>query len=534
MVFLLPEFRLQLVRTMSSARKPYTLFLINPRQKHVNYYAQSVLGKMLGKRRFMFPLAIPTLAALTPPHYNIRIVDEETESLPAGEVPDVVGISTLSSTIIRAYEIARHYRSLGSKVIMGGAYASYMTEEVLQHADTVVVGEAEGLWQQCLDDFENNRLKPVYRTMQYCGFNTQPPPRWDLVGKGHIFQAGVQVSRGCPYDCEFCVVTRLFGHKMRYREIDDVIRELKSLPVKQVFFIDDNLTVNRKYIRELLPRLAPLNISWSCMSSIEIGSEPDLLKQMADAGCFNILIGFESMNPDSLSETGKKHNRGTLVYRDAIENIHKAGIHITASFAVGFDNDRLDEFGRIADFAAETGLSYINLNLLGAPPGSALFERLKAENRWPDISPDHRSGLFPSIDYLNFSRISLFDHYISSITRIYSFQEIYKKARILFGSGNFTTPYHGKVPSRLFILRMILIVLVNFLFTADPWRRRLFFYFMKLIPARRVSPDKAFSYMVSMLSYHRHIRNINRNIQMYREIILSYPEKVKHTETVEC
>ena len=281
--------------------KRYTLFLISPRQRFVNYPAHSEMARMFGKRRLMIPLALPTIAALTPDHYNIRIFDEEIETIPKNLKPDIVGITTLAATGKRAFELGDYYRSLGSKVIYGGPYASFMQEEALKHGDCVIAGEAEGKWEQALADFEHGFLKPVYESQNYVEYKTQKPPRWDLVNMNRIFQVAIQVSRGCPFNCDFCLVSKNFGRKMRYRDIDNVVAEIKAAPSKYFFFVDDNLTINKKYAKELMRAIIPLKISWGCMCSLDVATDEELLNLMAEAGCFNILVGFESLNPASLA-----------------------------------------------------------------------------------------------------------------------------------------------------------------------------------------------------------------------------------------
>lgn len=504
--------------TDTTNTKTYSLFLINPRQRYVNYYAQTELSKVLHKKRFMVPLAIPTVAALTPSKYQIRIIDDEVEVLPQ-EMPDIVGITTLAATALRVYEIADYYRSKGVKVVLGGAYASYMVDECLGHADAVVVGEAETLWPLCLADFEQNRLQKVYKAEGYCEFKQSPVPRWDLLQPDHFFLVGVQVSRGCPFNCEFCLVHELFGHKMRYRDLDNVVAELKSLPVRKVFFIDDNLTVNRTYAHALMKAIKPLNFAWSCMASIDIAQDEELLTAMADAGCFNILVGFESLNPESLTETKKKHNKSAVIFEEAVRKIHAKGIHITASFAVGFDHDTPEEFDKIVEFTNRTGLSYINLNILGAPPGSALYDRLNSEGRWYGISPDYRSGLFPCMHYQRMSQIDLFDAYFRAIETIYSYDALAKKAKVLFGDATFRAPYHDKAMDKAFQARSSFMLLGKFAFSTNRHKRKLFFSLLGMIISRKVAIDKAASYLLSMMSYHDHIAQMKEHLEEYRDIV---------------
>jgi radical SAM superfamily enzyme YgiQ (UPF0313 family) len=502
-----------------NAQRTYSLLLISPRQKYINYPAHTELARMFGLKRFMIPLALPTIAALTPDHYRIRIFDEDVDEIPADIRPDIVGITTLASTIRRAYELADNYRSKGTKVIFGGPYASFSTDEALQHADSIVVGEAEGLWEQCLEDFEKDCLKPIYRN-DICGdYKTQKPPRWDLIDKKKIFQVGIQVSRGCPYNCDFCLVSKLFGRKMRYREISNVVEEIKAAPTRYFFFVDDNLTINKKYAKELMKAITPLGISWACMASLDVANDEELLRLMAESGCFNILIGFESLNPESLDETRKHHNKNGSIYESAIKKIHAAGIHISASFVVGFDHDTLQAFDDIFDFTMKMSLPNINLHLLAAPPGTELQKRYKAEGRLFDCNPELGVGHFPTIHYMNMSQIDLFNKYMETIAKFYDFRNIRIKAEQLFMDGNFIRA-GGDIPAGL-KARLSWITFREFVLTRDKEKKELFFFILKLIRTKKIAIDKGLSFLLAMLSYNRHIKDHQRNMEKYRKIVMA-------------
>ncbi len=499
--------------------KKYSLLLISPRQKYINYPAHNELAKIFGKKRFMIPLALPTIASLTPDHYDIRIIDEEFEELPQDRQPDIIGITTIAATIRRAYELGDRYRSMGTKVVFGGPYASFMTEEALHHADAIVAGEAEGLWEQCLEDFENGRLKSVYRN-EICGtYKMQKPPRWDLVNIKKIFQVGIQVSRGCPYNCDFCLVPKIFGRKMRYRDIDNVVEEIKVAPSSYLFFVDDNLTINKRYARELMKAIKPLGISWGCMCSLDVAKDEELLHLMAEAGCFNILIGFESLNPESLSESNKHHNKEASVYEPAIRKIHAAGIHINASFVVGFDHDNLQAFDDIFDFTIKMNLPNVNLHLLAAPPGTELQKRYKEEGRLFDCNPELGVGHFPTLHYMNMTQIEIFDKYMETIAGFYDFKNIRIKAEGLFKDGAFTRK-GGKIPA-LLKARLSWITFKEFVLTRDKEKKKLFFFILKLIREKKIAIDKGLGFLLSMLGYNRHIKDHKRNMETYRKIVIA-------------
>ena len=521
--------------TPQNANGKYKLFLILPGQKYVNYYGQTELSRMLGKKKFMIPLAVPMIAAITPPEFEVRIIDEELEKIPRREMPDIVGISALASTVTRAYELCDFYRSRGVKTVIGGPYVSFMTDEALQHADTVVAGEAEGLWQQCLSDFKAGTMQKVYRAIDPCSFEEIPPPRWDLIDMRKVFQVGMQVSRGCPYKCEFCLVTKLFGNKMRYRSVQNVVDEIRSLPVRKVLFVDDNLTANKRYTRELMQALRPLGISWGCMASIEIARDPGLLTEMRDAGCFNILLGFESLNADSLFETHKKQNKDALIYEEAVKTIHGLGIHITASFVIGFDNDTPADFERIYEFTQRTGLSFINFNILGAPPGTELYYRLKSEGRIYEINPDLISGLFPCMHYNKMSQTELFTGYMQTLQKMYSWESVYAKAKVLFGPGTFIYRYNDGPPGVWFRFVTVFRLLGEFLFTRSRYKRKLFLYIISMIRSGRTAIDMGLAYLLSMISYQRHIRKMQKDMPRYLDMIARYDkgpwEKMKESQS---
>lgn len=499
--------------------KKYKLLLLSPRQKYLNYPAHSETAKIFGKKRFMIPLSLPTLAALTPDHYEIRITDEEIEEIDVSYSPDIVGITTLAATINRAYELGDHFRKNGSKVVFGGPYASFMTVESLKHADSVVKGEAEGTWEECLSDFEKGTLKTVYHSDIATPYKTQIPPRWDLVNMKRIFQVAIQTSRGCPFNCDFCLVSNMFGRKMRHRDIENVVEEIKAAPSKYFFFVDDNLTINKRYAKELMHALKPMGISWGCMSSIDVAKDDELLTLMAEAGCFNILIGFESLNPESLDESNKTHNKSATIYEQAIQKIHAAGIHINASFVVGFDSDTLKEFDNIYDFSLKMSLPNVNLHILAAPPGTETNRKYREAGRLFDCNPELGVGHFPTLHYMNMSQIDLFDKYMETIERLYTFKTIRQKAEHLFSNGAFVRK--GGEISVWLKARLSWITFKEFVFTSDDDKRKLFFFILGLIRSKRLAIDKGMAFLLTMLSYNRHIKVHKKHMKEYRKIVMA-------------
>jgi hypothetical protein len=239
---------------------------------------------------------------------------------------------------------------------------------------------------------------------------------------------------------------------------------------------------------------------------------------MAEAGCFNILVGFESLNPESLDESQKHHNRGGSIYAEAIHKIHAAGIHINASFVVGFDHDTLQEFDRIFDFTMTHHLPNVNLHLLNAPPGTETHRKLREEGRLLACDPELGVGHFPTLHYMNMSQIEIFDKYMETVARLYSFDTIRKKGEALLGNGAFTRP--GGDISTLLKARLSWITFKTYILTRDPDRRKLFSFVLSLIRRKQIAVDKGLGFLLSMLGYNRHIRAHQRNMREYRRIVM--------------
>lgn len=462
-----------MLKKLSKNRKKYKLFLIIPKLKYQHYGTQKELGKLMGKKNSVFSLALSIIASFTPEHYKIKIINEEIKSIPFHEQPDLVGITTPFTTINRCFEIADEFRAKEVPVIMGGFYATFMTDEVLKHSNSVVLGETEGIWQKVLEDFEKGELKRIYKADKVYDFKRMPVPRWDLVDTKNLAFIGVQVSRGCPYGCDFCIVTKLFGRKQRYRDIDNVIEELKSLSNKRVFFVDDNFTFNKRYAKELMTKIKGLGLSWVCQSTIEIADDEKLLNEMYNAGCISVFIGFESLNPDSLIES-KKYQNDIENYEKAIQKIHSKGIHIIASFMVGFDSDTNNVFDDIYKFTERNNILFTLISVLTVAPGTDLYERYKKENRLLNIEPELFNGSFPCVKYKNISILDMYDNYYSTLRKIFSIKSMGKKVINLIEAGIYKSDKRFKDIGFFEKFFSSFILLRKFYFTKDKDKKELF------------------------------------------------------------
>jgi len=323
------------------------------------------------------PLNLLYVAALTPKDVEITLTDEHVDKIDFEEKVDLVGITSLTVTAPRAYEIADEFRKRGIKVVLGGIHASAVPQEAVQHADAVVIGEAENLWPQVIEDFTKERLKKFYQSSQKPDLKNLPVPRRDLLrGKRYVTKNFVQTTRGCPFDCDFCSVSMFFDKRHRFRPVGEVIKEIENLKGNFIIFADDNIVAHTKYAKDLFKALVPCKKRWASQAALTMAQDEELLGLAARSGCEWVYIGFESLSDIGLTKFKKYIN-----LKEAIKRLKSYGIRVEGSFVFGFDSDDEKIFERTLKFAQESRLDAATFHLLTPLPGTKLYEKLEKEKR---------------------------------------------------------------------------------------------------------------------------------------------------------
>jgi len=385
-----------------------------------------------GLSRFlrMPQLTLGVISALTPAEIEVDVVEEEIEEVTFDKYYDLVGISCITTVAPRAYQLSSVFRKKGAKVILGGIHPTVMPQEAIAHCDCVVMGEAEGCWSQLIHDFKRNRLKKFYRSFN-SDLSKFPIPK---LNHNHtpFHVSPILCTRGCPYNCEFCSVTDLYGKKVRHRLIQDIVKEIATRGNKKFFFLDDNITGDTKFAKELFTALSDLRIRWVGQASISLVKDKTLLELAKKSGCAGLFIGLESVSSDNLKRL-RKTPGNTKEYSQAIEIIRDCGILFHASLVFGFEDDDKTIFERTLNFLDKNRVPSATFNILTPYPGTAIFERFKREGRllsqnWQDynhgtvvfkpknMSPEELAEGFLWLGRNFYSKASIFTRFFHNLT----------------------------------------------------------------------------------------------------------------------
>lgn len=329
------------------------------------------------------PLTLTTLAALIPADVpaTVTVLDEGIHDIDPDIQADLVGISAITGSVMRAYELADHFRRRGIPVVLGGVHPTLMPDEAAQHADCVVVGYAEDTWPQLLHDFCAGQMKPRYTQAPDLSLANRPIARRNLLPANHyVTPYTLEATRGCVHPCEFCVVPVAWGRKPYQRPVAEVVTEIKQMRARRILFLDLNLIADVDYAKELFTALIPLGLTWGGLTTTLVAWDEELLALLQRSGCKGLLLGLETLSQDSLTETHKSFGM-KKDYFEVVRQLHSRKIAIMGCFAFGFDHDTPDTFAATVDFAIEAGIDLPRYAILTPFPGTALFNRLQSENR---------------------------------------------------------------------------------------------------------------------------------------------------------
>jgi radical SAM superfamily enzyme YgiQ (UPF0313 family) len=395
-------------------------------------------------------MALPLLAALTPEHHEVRIVEEEWEDVPISNNPDLVGLSLMTANAPRGYWMADRFREKGARVVIGGIHPSVLPEEAAAHADAVAVGEGEGTWPQIVADAEAGRLEPLYKAGAPVDLASQPHPRRNLMKDRRFMNvAPVTTTRGCPYRCEFCTVSAVFGSKIRHYPISWVVEDIRRSKAKYHLILDDNVVGRPAYAEELFKALRPLGIRWVGQASMSFACNDALMRLASESGCRGLLFGLETVSETSMKRMRKSFT-GLQEVREGIRAVQARGVRFHASVVFGFDSDDQAIFPETVDFLVQARVHSATFNILTPYPGTDVYARLKAEQRlltedWSHY--DHTTVVFRP---RNMSPLELATGHLGARRRFNSVANILKRCThnlrhpLVYGAINFAMRFAAR------------------------------------------------------------------------------------------
>lgn len=358
------------------------------------------IEKKVGKKYLrswqMEPLAMALLARLTPEDVQIRFYDDRIEEIPFQENTDLVGISVETYAAKRAYEIASQFRERKIPVVLGGYHPTLAPEDALEHSDSIVVGNAEGIWEKVIEDARHGEIKRIYQGGRDKNLVFALPQRDIFSGKRYLPIALLEAGRGCRFRCDFCSVTAYHRNQFFRRPIEDIIGEVRKLKKNLIFFVDDNIIGDIPSAKKLFEALIPEKIKWIGQCSVNAANDDELIRLMARSGCVGLLIGLESLDMRNIGQMGKDQNAAVANYSNLLGKLRNSGIIVYGTFVFGYDQDDISSTSRAVQFGIQEKLFIAAFNHLVPFPGTPLYERLKKEGRIPIskwwLDPNYRFG----------------------------------------------------------------------------------------------------------------------------------------------
>jgi radical SAM superfamily enzyme YgiQ (UPF0313 family) len=332
--------------------------------------------------RYM-PLTLPTLASLIPEELDasVELIEEGIGVIPEKLDADLIGMTVITGTAKRAYELAGKFRASGKTVVLGGPHVTLIPEDAQPHADAIVVGYAEESWPQLLRDFAAGEMKARYNQRAGLELKNLPFPRRDLLpAKRYLTTNVFEATRGCVHNCDFCVVPAAWGRKPLQKPPEDVVADIRQHGARKALFVDLNIIADRDYAMRLFAALVPLRIKWYGLSTTLLGKEDELLDLAARSGCRGLLMGLESISPEALRQSRKGFN-SPEDYKELVRKLHAHKIALQGCFVFGLDHDTPDIFQKTAEFAVEARIDLPRFAVVTPFPGTGLYQRLQSEGR---------------------------------------------------------------------------------------------------------------------------------------------------------
>ncbi|MEO0156294.1 MAG: radical SAM protein [candidate division WOR-3 bacterium] len=422
------------------------LLLINPINQR--FYKNRV-GLTANRATRFQPLGLGIIASLTPNNWKVTLIDENFASFCYQEA-DLVGITAFTAAAPRAYEIAQVFRSKKIPVVMGGFHITINPDEALHYAYSIVMGEAENIWPELIADFEKGNLKKIYWGTP-ADLNKLPIPKRAIFSSQYVF-CSIETSRGCPMDCKFCSVSAFYGKRQRFRPVDDIIKELKAIPQKRIFFVDDNIigytTSSKERLKDLCREMIEQQIKkdWWCQTSIKFGEDEELLNLAAKSGCKLLFIGIEAQDKPALMSINKKLNlkTGNQKMEIIFRRINEYGIGVIGAFMFGMDTDTMKTIKERTDYIIKSNANAIQITYLTPLPGTKLYEELYNQGRiiYTRYPEDWEHYTFAEVTYhplgMTVNELENARKYV--VRKIYNWCSVFKRfLKTLLSTKNFIT-----------------------------------------------------------------------------------------------
>lgn len=396
------------------------------------------LGSRRRRSTSMPKLNLYLLASYADDLFDVRIIDETVEDIDFDIKADLVGITVLTLVAGRAYEIAAEFAKRGAKIVMGGFHVCFFPDEAAEHADALVIGEAEGVWEQLLDDFLSGKMKKRYQRDTPHSLVGLRKPRLDLVKRKSYSGPNVmETARGCPNKCAYCSVTRFWGYRYRFRPVQEVIDEIRSMPSGAIVFVDDNIIGSSSRAKELFKAMIPLKRKWYSQADLKLAKDPELLELCAKSGCQWLFMGIESINTQNIKEVGKSRVNKVDEYQESLRTIQDAGINVLGSFMFGLDHDDKTVFDNTVQFCEDNRLPAVNFYIFVPMPATGLFDKMEEDGRILDRNWSHYDGNHVVFRPMLMTPDELLEGYLYAYRSFYSIRSILKRTlkprRDIFG-----------------------------------------------------------------------------------------------------